>query len=332
MKSIFVIFISIVPFFVYAQQKTALDSLLEKYTLQEIKEMSPLEMDFELEKLRGLMRQEQIININKYNVTKLDPFDTLGIEKALKKEVLKINSQIFSYRKEVYPNCYIDVFRSFGIPNVDFYSDPLKRTLEDDDILTYNDGMYDRYLIGDINAVVNQSRREYYFDSSGQLKLIEIFYGRNLNNGKLQEQDLGVDYVHRKLYVNNNELIYVLDSSSFNAYKETEHMSIETVSEDEIYQVSSSETYYYKQNPIIEECKTVYDIRFMTFYHLDTASTETVCHYFDSERTEMDFRNYMIEYKERFDEKYLHPVDSSGFQPYQVFFGDTVSIDLIKEE
>lgn len=293
------------------------DSLLMHYTIEELKAMSSKEMWNIVRKMR---RQEPIdysIAIKKFDDNGIRIFTNIPENTTfkIKEKVKRIEQEKAQYLQEVFPNTFADVLEHYeqrfyeSFVNRDFANQDYKARLEEGKGL-------------EISPYSNASRRVYYFNQVGKLRMIEIEIGYNINKGKKVDWEYKIPYKYRKktYYIHNDTLIFFrgITAKQRNTGGEPSMLNLEELDTAKIT-YSEAKVYYYRDNGYKlllkegisskEEWRT--DLLKLPFQDKGEGSSNGA----------IWFHNYWLEYQEYKGgvNDYLMPVYTSFLKPYIVF-------------
>ncbi|MEQ9219026.1 MAG: hypothetical protein RLO17_13345 [Cyclobacteriaceae bacterium] len=300
------------------QVKTLKDSLLEKYTMEELKNMSTSDFGNAVRRIRGLepliLQKEQDYDFYGVKIIKDIPEDS--IEVIIDNRVAKINNEKENYRQEVFPNAWRDVIDGFGLH---FYNDIMDRVKSDDEKVILE-------LINDWVRVTENSpfsdfaQRIYYFNESGSLRLITREMGYNLSSGKSEEWEAQMEMVYylEKRYVWNDTLQFssVIKCKQYvPGYPDyTTQMAIDTT----LTNCTAWQTYHYKNNCFNLNKKEGEYPRSSWRKEFEQQPFEI---YGDCDNgAYISLRNLIEEREEYFAKKneHLYPVPTSKWTPYMI--------------
>ena len=190
-----------------AQVKTLKDSLLELYTEEQLRIMTPRDRYNAVRVIRG---QEPLPPLPKepeydfYGIKIIKNFPADSIAQVINSRIDGIKDSMSRFRQEVFPNAWVDVVEGYGL---NFYK-------------SFTDRFVDTSNVNTIRSIINESEEEtpfsnfskrvYYFDESNRLKLITIEATYNVNEGKKFRWDHRppLIYSYQEYYVWNDSLIH----------------------------------------------------------------------------------------------------------------------------
>jgi hypothetical protein len=196
---------------VQGQVPTLKDSLLQLQTLEELKAMTSRERGNVIRKLRG---QEPLRELTPHKKPDYDFYGVKIIENIpvdsmyllINERIAEIKKEKPGYRQEVFPNAWRDVVDGFGLH---FYNDLLNRVKSDDDKVI-------KGLITDWARITGSSpfsdfsRRIYYFDKEGSVRLITREVGYNIISGETEDWEKQMEkvYYYEERFIWNDSLQY----------------------------------------------------------------------------------------------------------------------------
>jgi hypothetical protein len=230
----------------YSKAKTLKDSILVKYNWEEFKNMSFQEKTDVIRELRGqeprVWPEEKKHDLYGIRIVKNIPEDS--VKNAIDSLVRYIDSKKSKYTIEVFPNSYADVMNEyFG----GMYENLLDRSLRSEN---YKNFEYEHESAGQMGWITNFTKRSYFFNQEGEIKLIEIAVAYNINEGaKMKESEMKpLLYKKRNYYFNNDTLKYVYELSGRQRidkyYHSITHMDLDSTEVD----AYSNQLYFYKNN------------------------------------------------------------------------------------
>ena len=296
--------------------KTLKDSLLEHYTMEELKAMSFDELDNAKRITRG---QEPIdYTVKKPTHDFFGVFIIDSINKPLALETINnrvelINKEKSNYRQEVYPNSYSDVLEGFF---GGFYKTIVSYELTYPNYKTFTSD--ENWNDGELEYYCNATRRVYYYSTSGELRLIETLYALGINEGETHP------YYDSEPYEFTGKAYYVWDDTiqkieiMEGEQNFRRNLFWEPATEEELdsmpVECEYKEIYFYKENSFLEIQssgkfdKFEWKEKLMGVEKRDAGD--------GSNSYVVIFKKLMKEYKEKKQNDYLKPVDCSYLQPY----------------
>jgi hypothetical protein len=297
--------------------KNLKDSLLQIYTMEELKEMNLNEFGNAVRIIRGqepidYSVLEKTHDDNGIKIVKDIPKGTTEEINAL---INQIDQEKVNYRQEVFPNTYADILEHYMRF---FYKSFIDRDFHEGRPF-YKDRL--SHLETDTTSYSNSSKRAYYFNKSGNLRLIEVEIGYNVNKGGQ------IGWVDKLPYIYKKELIYVWNDSLiyYHGWKAEQNLSISDyhmLTDEELdttkAQCSEAKVYYYKDNG--------YKLLIKEGEYIPSKWREKLAAQPFEDRGEGSsngviwLRNYMAEYEEYHsgENDYLKPVPSSFLEPYVI--------------
>lgn len=230
------------------QQKTFKQKLYEKYTKEELENMGHEELMNAVDRIEGnklSYPEETEPTHDKYGIKLIDSVNKVKQTKEIRAIFKTIEQRRVDYRKEVFPNTYIDVMNH----EFNFYEDILERSLSFENYKTF-DNSFDWGGI-DVRSFKNRSRRIYYFNESNDLRLIVIEYGNNVNKGKFYDiiKNSRIDYSYEAYYIRNDSLKFKYSFSGIQDYPVSMKIWREGVDLDTVpVTCEAHRKYFYKNN------------------------------------------------------------------------------------
>ena len=292
------------------------DSLLMHYTMEELRAMKSEERWNIIRKMRGQEPIDYSLAIKEFDdngikiVNDIPENTTSDIETKVK----QIEEEKAYYRREVFPNTYADIL---GHYERRFYESFIARDFADQD--------YKARLADDVDLESspygNASRRTYYFNQAGKLRLVELEVSYNINEGKKVIWKYKTPYKYRKktYYVYNDTLIFFqgISAKQRSTGGEPSMLHLEELDTAKVT-YSEAKVYYYKNNGyrlLVKEGVSskeewrAYLLKLMFENRGEGSSNGAIW-----------FRNYWLEYQEYKDgvNDYLMPVHTSFLKPYIV--------------
>lgn len=208
------------PFFIYiillsggvqGQVLTLKDSLLQLHTLEELKAMTSRERGNVIRQLRG---QEPLSELTPHKETDYDFYGVKIIKNIpvdsiywlINERIAEIKKEMPGYRQEVFPNSWRDVVDGYGLR---FYDNLIDRVKSSDDEVI-KDLIRNWVRVTDSSPFSDFSRRVYYFNEDGALRLITREMGYNIISEKAEgwEDQMEQVYYHEERYVWDDTLQY----------------------------------------------------------------------------------------------------------------------------
>ncbi|WP_339816033.1 hypothetical protein [uncultured Imperialibacter sp.] len=312
---LFLVFLKL-PLEANAQErpKNLRDSLLQQFTIEELKKMSTDEMWEEVRRMRGFPPKET----SEVGASKLDEngvpiirnFPRQNLVPKIEKIVQEIDEEKQSYFQEIYPNNWVDIISTNF---QQFYQDWRKREVKEEfrNLLNIN---------SDTTIYSNISKRVYYFSKQGELRLISIVYGFNINTGNKWgwEDKVPYQYDERHYYVWNDSLIYFKQIEAKQYYDTEPSMyNLVTIDTADVH-VTRRVSYFYRNQG--------FDLYFNRgqFKRWDwrdkLAEMPNEYKEVGNSYQVIVFRNLLLERNEYFREEndYLFPVPGSFLEPYVI--------------
>jgi hypothetical protein len=304
-----------------SQEMTLKDSILQYYSLEELRQMSSHERGNIIRKFQGLKPlpepvAEEEPEFDFYGVKIIKQIPKDSIELVIDDRVERIKEEQESYKQEVFPNAWRDVVEGFGLY---FYNSITERTKsEDDEVISE--------LIENWSSVTGSSpfsdfsRRIYYFNKEGALRLITREMGYNILSGepdKIVRQMERVYYFEER-YIWDDTLQYSCRLKCMQyvgGYPDyTTQEAIDTTSLD----CASWKTHHYKNNCFNLHKK---EGKFPPYSWRKDFALKPFKKYGDCENGSfISVRNLLLEREEYHSRKnnYLQPVPTSEWQPYVI--------------
>lgn len=188
------------------------DSILQRISWQEYLDMNIYEQTDFIRKMRGLnslfLREEEIVD--QFGIKKLKAFDTVRVLRQIGERYNIIEKEKTHYLKWVFPNAYKDVVEEFF---GSFYKNVKERELTFPNYQTLEGSNHD----GDYSAdgAWNNTKRTYYFNDNGELRLIEIIRQRNVNDGlkyDFEDKITKIGFDKQSYYIWNDSLQFYFHS------------------------------------------------------------------------------------------------------------------------
>lgn len=288
------------------------DSLLQYYTMEELRDMSSEERWNIIRQLRGLAPID-------YNKVKTHDKNGVLITQNIPKEkassvilerVKEIDSKKDGYTKAVFPNSYADILQEY---DGGFFVSFLDREPEE----TYKAPL-EEFKDEDVSVFSNFSRRSYYFNSEGELRLITLEVGYNINEGEKFGWADHLPYRYKKecYYIWNDSLQMYCGMSGIQHIGGEPSSITQQMLDTTKVSAEESFVYYYRNNGYkVRIRKGAYNkeyrkerLQALPFDERDEGSSNGV----------IWLCNYRQEYEEytRKANDYLHPVPTSFFEPY----------------
>jgi hypothetical protein len=297
MKRIIILFGTILlSFNCIGQNLTLKDSLLMKYSQQELDGMSLREIQNAIRQVRGqkLIKVNFRDSLDAYGIPIFyDEIDTLEIRKNINNYLTKLSSDTSNYKKYIFPNTYVDIYNRFYD---EFYSNIKTRELLISEFKTHSKtfGIDNSFDVKNYN---NNTKRTYYLKDD-KVVLIIIESGSAI----FKEADLLYDryvppykYIREEYFLKNGELNYyqkIVQGELYTGYGK---------SYDDIKNSSSTPVKIYKRfffhrnNFLTLEGES--DMNKNNWSkRLDTISLQEVNHY--TNKFVIELRNYLAELKE----------------------------------
>ncbi|SHK98993.1 hypothetical protein SAMN04488028_1202 [Reichenbachiella agariperforans] len=296
------------------------DSLLTKYSWNEIKEMSSLERTNVIRAMRGeellpehVPQEEREYDFFGIKVIKDIPKDSMKL--VIDNRIDLIKKEKDTYRQEIFPNAIVDVTE--GWTGNRFYKSYIERTFSE---YGYRQEV-DEIEEGEVSAFSNFSKRVYFFNEAGSLRLITREMGYNINEGQQFDWSdrLQYKYKYEETYVWDDSIIYkhVLKGTQYgvsNGPFYIEPISFDTTKvkgeEMAVYFYKDNSFGFTKKNGSFH--KSIWKERMLELPFIDQGKSEN--------GDVISFRNRLLEYEE-FESKqndYLSPVPTSFLEPYVI--------------
>lgn len=193
---------------VQGQVTTLKDSLLEKYTMEELKSMSTFDFGNAVRMIRGLeplsLPKEPEYDFYGVKIIKKIPADSM--QKVIDERVAHIKGEKNGCRQEVFPNAWRDVVEGVGL---NFYQSISKRIVKDRNRESMDLRL--KEMVFDGRSVFSDfSRRIYYYNQEGSLRLITREMGYNIISGEPEdwEDQMEKVYYYEERYVWDDTLQY----------------------------------------------------------------------------------------------------------------------------
>lgn len=316
------------------------DSLLQKFTEKELHDMTSEQRYIEILLLRGKYEEakqkerlfEERDSLRKYNQV----YDRYGIPWAYDIPVVQetkridslvqfIDSNKGNFRQEVFPNTYFDLY---DIHHSRMYKNFVNR----EPAKNFNQIVKEVELdvrgnesAGFDSKECNYTRRTYYFDEFGELKLIEIRLEPDVNKEAKAVYDYTgiyvgeVIYYHYRQYVHNDSLIYIDYLKVSQGLKKLayEYFERSEIMEEPVY-IDGDIQYFFKSNAFNMRELSGKPLRKDWKEWLKNQEYEKVNYSKPNNSGVFEFRNRVLEYQEYHEEinKYLHPIYCSELQPF----------------
>jgi hypothetical protein len=228
----------------YKGAKNLKDSILVHITWDEFKNMSFQEKTDLIRELRG---QEPRVwaeenNTDNYGILirKNIPIDST--KSSIDSLVCTTDSLKSNYKREVFPNSYVDVMNEyFG----GMYRDILERTLRSENFKNFE---FEQGA--QLSWISNFTKRSYYFDQNNNIKLIEIEVAYNINEGEeMKESEMQpLLYKIRKYYFDNDLLKFVNEVNARQRIDKYYHNITQEDLDSTNVVAYTNRLYYYKNN------------------------------------------------------------------------------------
>ncbi|UII28517.1 hypothetical protein LVD15_08820 [Fulvivirga maritima] len=196
----------------FSQNKLTLkDSLLLRYSENELRSMTSRELGNAVREMRGKPPAPLIVSSSKKSQTDNYGFNIIGdinsdsLEVLINRRVSDISKRNSEFNRMVFPNSYVDIINRF---EYGFYKNLRTRELRHND---YHKLYYD--FEGDeafkLIAYTNNSRRTYFFDERDSLQKIVVETGHSVNEGRKYYWSMPMQYQKTTFYLWNGHLQYV---------------------------------------------------------------------------------------------------------------------------
>lgn len=306
----------------WAQNDTAAytlkDSLLQHYTIEELKQMTFNERRNVIRKLRGQESYpfETAPDYDRNGIRIVEDIPYESAENLIKIRVDKITNQKDNYRQEVFPNSYADVIEAvYG----GLYKSFLTRELYDSNYQKH----FNQIDSADTTMFSNFTKRTYFFNEENSLRLIILEVGYNINEGKgfYWADNLPYKYKKSSFYIWSDTLQYYhvvsaeqpTSEPSMIGKEEMDTLAVRCI-EGQVYYYKNNGFYVMKREGEFQKERWREELRSVPFKKELKGSSIGV----------IWVRNFMQEFREyvKGENNYLEPVTSSFLQPFTIKRGE----------
>ena len=304
---------------VNAQVMTLKDSLLQKYTMEELKKMSLQEFGNVVREIRG-ENPLPVISKNQeydgYGVKLIKEIPVDSMRDVIDGWLSKINKEKEGYRKEVFPNAWRDVIDGYGLR---FYKNFIERIRSNDEEVI-NELIATWVRVTESSPFSDFTKRVYYYNEAGALRLItrEVSYNIFSRKHEPWERQMEKVYYLEEYYVWKDTLQYATQTECrqyVSGYPD--YTNQEQIDTTRVY-CNAWRGYHYKYNCFGLDKKEGY-------YPRETCREDFEKQPFNyqgecSNGSYINFRNLLTEREEYYSKEndYLHPLPTSERQPYVI--------------